>query len=208
MDARGVSPVVGIALLIAITLLLATVYGVAFGHFGDLSDEEERVDDLLADPGGSGNYSDQDLVPVKDIGDGPRTSGGDILEFRLENTQDQTVSVVAIQINATNIDANMAVDDNNADEVEIRRVERTGKANRDGSPADFAADGTEYELVDDSTTDGQDAEIGRDDVAEVDIRRFTRSIGTLTITDSSGDADLTVTLILGDGSEQRFYFEQ
>lgn len=209
MNEPGVSPVVGIALMIVITLLLATILSVSLGYFGDLNDENERMGSLLDTSEPTGDYSDQSLVPVGEPGEEPRTSGGEILEFRVENTQDSPLTVVSFEINATGIDSGMTVDDGNAKEVEIRRASQTGTANRDESPDEFAGDGTQYDLVGDSTTGGQKAEIGRDDDdVEIDIRRFSDAIGTLEITDSADDADLIVKLISNDGSEHGFYFEQ
>lgn len=208
MAHRAISPVVGVALMIVLTLLLATFISVAFVDITDLGEESDQLDDVL-DSSGTSSNSDQDLLPVKNDGEEPRTSGDDVLEFRIENTRDEEVTVEAIEIEADDIDSTMSVDDGNADEIEIRRVDQTGKANRDTAPGDFDADGTEYALVGDSNNGGQEAIIGENaSDAEIDIRRFSTDIGTLENTDSAGSADLRITLVLADGSDQDFYFTQ
>jgi len=156
-----------------------------------------------------GTRTDGALALVKDAGEEPRTSGSDILEFRVENTRDEQVTVVGFEVDATDIDSGMTINDANADEVEIRRVSQVGAANRDGSPDSFDADGTHYEFVGDSNNGGSEAIIDADtDDAEVDLRRFSTNIGTLEIVDSKADADLVVILELSDGSESEFYFRQ
>lgn len=209
MDERGIAPVVGVVLLVAITLLLASTIAISLGGFAEFGAEEDRVEGLLNGSDGSSSDSNSALALTKDPGEEPRTSGDDVLEFRVENTRDSQVTVVGFEVDATGIETGVTVDDGNADEVEVRRADQTGKANRDGDPGDFAADGTRYEFTDDSTGDGQEAVIGPDvDDAEVDVRRFSRDIGPLEIAGSEGDGDLIVRLILSDGSEQSFYFEQ
>lgn len=214
MNRRAISPVVGVALMLLLTLLLATMVSVAFVEVTDLGEESDQLDDVLDDSGSQSDsdessYSDQDLQPVKDPGEQPRTSGDDVVEFRIENTREEDLTVEAIEIDATDIDAAMSVDDGNAEEVEIRRADQNGWANRDGSPGEFTADGTSYALVADSNNGGQEAIIAADDTdAEIDIRRFSTDVGTLEITDAETEADLRVTLALADGSDQEFYFAQ
>lgn len=153
--------------------------------------------------------TDGALALVKDAGEEPRTSGSDILEFRVENTGDEQVTVVGFKVDATDINSSMTINDANADEVEIRRVSQLGTANRDGSPDSFDAGGTRYEFVGDSNNGGSEAIIDAEtDDAEVDLRRFSTSIGTLEIVDSKAEADLVVVLVLSDGSESEFYFRQ
>lgn len=208
MGERGISPVVGVVLMVAITLLLASVFTVLAGGFAGFGSEKEQVDELLGTADAWENSSNEALVPATAPGEAPRTSGEDILEFRVENTGDEQVTVEAFAVDASGIESGMTVDDGNADEFEIRRTSQLGAANREGSPDVFDATGTRYELVADSTDDGQVAAIdaGTDD-AEVDIRRFSDDIGDLVISDDASSADLTVTLELASGAEERFYFE-
>lgn len=193
--------------MVAITLLLASVFAVLAGDFAGFGTEEEQIDDLLRTTNAWENSSNEALVPATAPGEAPRTSGEDILEFRIEHTGTEQVTVEAFAVNASGIKAGMTVDDGNADEFEIRRTSRLGAANRAGSPDTFDATGPHYELVADSTDDGQVAAIdaGTDD-AEVDVRRFSHDIGALVISDDA-TADLTVTLELASGAGERFYFE-
>lgn len=208
MAGRGIAPVVGIVLMIVITLLLASMIAVGLLHLGEFGDEKERVDELLNERDHSSSYPEAALIPTKAPGESPRTSGDKVLEFRLENTRDEQVVIEAFEIDASGIDAGLTVNDTNAEEVEIRRGEQIGKANRNSSPDDFDADGTRYHVVDDSD-DGQFAilEANQDD-AEIDIRRFSQTIGELEFTDSEESADLIIYLILDDGSKHGFYFRQ
>jgi hypothetical protein len=151
----------------------------------------------------------QALAAVKPAGEEPRTTGGDILEFRIENTHERQVTVVGFEIESTGIDAVRNVNDSNAEEIEIRRVNQVGFANRAGTPDGFATNGTRYDLVDDSNNGGGDAIIdaGTDD-AEVDIRRIDANPGTLEFAESAATADLIVRLELSDGSVSEFFFRQ
>ncbi|WP_253738265.1 type IV pilin [Halohasta salina] len=207
MGERGISPVVGVVLMVAITLLLASVFTVLAGGFAGFGSEKEQINDLLGTNPWE-NSSNEALVPANAPGEPPRTSGEDILEFRIENTGTEQVTVDAFAVDASGIESGMTVDDANADEFEIRRTNQLGAANRAGSPDAFDATGVRYELVDDSTDGGQVAEInaGTDD-AEVDIRRFSHDVGDFVISDDPSSPDLTVTLELASGAEERFYFE-
>lgn len=209
MGGRGISPVVGVVLMVAIILLLVSMFTALVGGFAELGTEKEQVKGLLGGSDSWENSSNDALYPVKDPGEEPRTSGDDILEFRIKNDGDEQVTVKRFEINATGISPTMEIDDANADELEVRRTTQTGTANRDGGPDSFDATGTEYDLITNSTTTSQYAVInaGTDD-AEVDIRRFSRGIGTLEFADSEESADLTVSLILDSGSKETFYFDQ
>ena len=151
----------------------------------------------------------QALTPVAEAGEEPRTTGDDVLEFRMKNTRDEQITVVGFEIDATDIDAVSIVNDSNADEIEIRRVSQNGAANRAGDPDGFATDGTRYDLGDDSNNGGVDAVIdATDDDAEVDIRRIEASPGTLVFAESKATADLIVRLELSDGTVSEFFFRQ
>lgn len=208
MAGRGIAPVVGIVLMIVITLLLASMIAVGMVHLGEFSDENERVDELLNERDHAKYYPDAALIPTKPPGESPRTSGDEVLEFRLENTRDEQVTIEAFEIDASGIDAGITVNDTNAEEVEIRRGAQIGKANRKSSPSGFDADGTRYHLEADSD-EGQIAilEANQDD-GEIDIRVFSQPIGELEFTDSEAGADLIINLILDDGSKHGFYFSQ
>jgi hypothetical protein len=135
------------------------------------------------------------------------TSDGDTLEFRIENARDERVTVERFAVDATALGGGITVDDGSDPEFDIRGPNvRTGEANRD--PGSFDANGTRYDLVADSTAGGQYAVIdaGADDI-EVDVRLFSQNVGTLTVTYAESEADLTVTLVLSDGTEEVFYFD-
>jgi hypothetical protein len=144
---------------------------------------------------------------AKASGQAVRTSDGDVLEFRIENTADEDVTVEAFAVDATGIGGGITIDDGNAPELDIQRTDvQTGEANRAGT---FDADGTTYDFVADSDAGGQYAVVGAGvDDAEVDVRRFSQTFGTLEVTYDESEADLTVTLVLSDGSEQEFYFHE
>lgn len=170
-------------------------------------------DDIVVDTTCSG-VSDTDsntvLEPAKDSGELVRTSGTDILEFRIKNIGSDQATVEQFAVDATDIDASMEIDDGNAEEFDIQRTNsQSGYAGRD-DPGSFDATGTQYDMVADSTdSDAQYAKItsGTDD-AEVDIRRFSQNIPTLEWTDSASEADITVTLVLEDGNEEYFHFKE
>jgi|GEM_PF-1955699 len=155
-----------------------------------------------APPGG------KTLTFAKAAGAEINTSDGDVMEFRIENTRDERVTVEAFEIDATGIGGGITVDNGGSPEVDVRGSDvGTGEANRD--PGIFDADGTRYDFVDDSTAGGQYAVIdaGATDV-EVDVLRLSQNVGTLTITYDESEADLTITLVLSDGSEEVFYFDE
>ncbi|WP_226007004.1 hypothetical protein [Natrinema salinisoli] len=135
---------------------------------------------------------------------------GDRLVFRVENTGSEQVTVEKFEVDATGIGSGITIDNGNAFEGEIRRATQNGEANRKNRDV-FNADGTRYDLVADSNkgSDGQYAIIdSTDDSVEIDFRYFSQDLGTLAVVDSAADADVTVTLVLSDGSEQVFYFER
>jgi hypothetical protein len=137
-----------------------------------------------------------------------KTSNGDVLEFRIENVRDRQVTVEAFEIDATDLGGGITVDDGGSPELDVRgSAVRTGEANRD--PGAFSANGTRYHFVDDSTAGGQYAIVdpGATDV-EVDVQRFSQSVGTLEVTYAEFEADLTITLVLRDGSTEVFYFDE
>ena len=131
------------------------------------------------------------------------------LEFDIENTGSEDVTVERFAVDATDIDPNVTIDDNNAAELEIRTgvAADNGQADRD-DPRVFDADGTSYDLVDDSDGDGAYATIRAGDVVEVDIRYFDRDLGPFEVTYDESEADLTVTLVLSDGREEVFYLRE
>jgi len=140
-------------------------------------------------------------------GESVQTSNGDVLEFQVENVRDDPVTVEAFAVNASGIGAGITVDDGNTREVDMQQTgTQTGGANRVGS---FDADGTEYDFVDDSDAGGQYVivDAGVDD-AEVSIQQFSGSFGTLEVTYTPSEADLTVTLVLSDGTVEVFYFHE
>jgi hypothetical protein len=144
---------------------------------------------------------------AKASGQAVRTSDGDVLEFRIENTADEDVTVEKFAVDATGVGAGITIDDGNAPELDIQRTDvQTGEANRAGG---FAANGTTYDFVADSDGSGQYAVIGAGvDDAEVDVRRFSQDLGTMEVTYDESAADLTITFVLSDGTEQEFYFDE
>lgn len=148
------------------------------------------------------------LAAVKDPGEEVRTSGDDVLEFRIENIGTEQATVKQFAVDASGLSESMELNDVNADEIEIRRVTQVGNANRDGSPDAFDATGTQYDFVADSTTSAQYAKIDPDtDDAEVDIRAFSQDIPVLEHTDSASEAAITVTLVLENGNKESFHFK-
>jgi len=141
---------------------------------------------------------------------------GSELVFRIENAGSTDVTIEKFEVDGTDIDAGLILDDGGTDasELEIRRTSvQNGVATRTGS---YAADGTRYDLETDSDGgNGQYATLApEDDEVDVDLRTFRDSngnefdLGQLTYVESGSDADLTVTLVLADGSEESFYFER
>lgn len=206
---RAVSPVVGVALLLVITLLLAgTVGAFALGIGMNEETAEGLVEGEVPTETATDSPSDGSaLIFTRSPGDEPRTNQDQILEFRIENTRDEAVTIVGFAVDASGIDTGIDIDDDNADEVEIRRSETVGVANRDDGG--FEADGTTYEFVANSTNGGENASIpaGADD-AEVDLRTFSHDFEPLVIAESEEDADLTVRLLLEDGSSHAFHFKE
>ncbi|WP_338741748.1 DUF7261 family protein [Haloplanus salilacus] len=145
-------------------------------------------------------------APGETVGndDNPRT-----LEFDIENTGGEDVTVEKFAVDATDIDADVTIDNSNAAELEIRTVDTAdeGQADRDGSGV-FDADRTIYDLVDDSDGDGQYATIRADNTVEIDIREFSRELGPFEVTYDESEADLSVTFVLSDGSAEVFYFRE
>jgi len=176
---------------------------------GSMSSEPYEVGFSRSDAGTtSTTFGAQTLETVE----GSVDSNGDVLVFRLANPTSNSVTVERFAVDARPVNGGISISDGNARELEIRRTDDTnGNANRNGNPSTFAADGTQYDMEADSNkgTDGQYAVIAANtpDV-EVDFRTFSEDLGTLEFTDSVDDADVTVTLVLSDGSEQRFYFSQ
>jgi hypothetical protein len=150
--------------------------------------------------------ADDALRFAKASGEAVRTSNGDVLEFRIENTAGENVTVEAFAVDATGIGAGITIDDSGP-ELDIQRTDvRIGEADRAG---EFDADGTSYDFVADSDGSGQYAIIGAGvDDAEVDLRRFSQDLGTMEITYDRSEADLTITFVLGDGSKEVFYLHE
>jgi PKD repeat protein len=150
-------------------------------------------------------YSNQVLQPVGEV-----DNSGDRLEFRFENTAGEDVTIEKFEVDASPIAEGVEIDDGNAAEVEIPGNEQEGEANRNGNPDTYLADGTRYDLVEDSNqgNDGQYAILGPKDELVAYFRYFTTDLGTLQFTADPSSADLIVRFVLGDGSEQVFYFEQ
>lgn len=213
MDSRGVSPVVGVILMVALTIVLASMFAVSLFGIGDFDLAREQSDDLLdgEDPVAGDSSTTASpwtgaLVPTADPGDEPATGGesnDDVLMFRVENTRDENVTVERFAVDATGVGDGIDIDNTNEREFDIQRGTQEGKANKD---ADFAADGEWYHVVGDSD-EGQVAEIEPDlDYAELDIREFSEEIGELEFTESASDADVTVELGLSDDTTSAFYF--
>ncbi|MBZ6493358.1 hypothetical protein [Natrinema longum] len=163
--------------------------------------DSDRIDLTISREGGP--TADQVLQPVE------TRDTGDRLVFRLENTGSEQVTVEQFAVDATAIDGGITYGNGNADEVTIFRTSvQDGTAGRNNDP--FPADGTRYDIEADSQgNQGQYATLGvDDDDVEVDIRYFNQDLGALETVDSAADADLTVTLVLSDGTEQQFYFQQ
>ncbi|WP_248897566.1 DUF7261 family protein [Haloplanus halobius] len=148
------------------------------------------------------------FVFAKDAGATVEASDGDTLRFRIENAADERVTVEQFEVDATAINASMTLDNGTDPELSVQQTGiQDGTANRSGS---FEANGTQwYDLVGDSTADGQYAIIdsGAGNVA-VSVGRFSQPVGTLTVTYAESEADLTVTLVLSDGTEEVFYFDE
>jgi len=136
------------------------------------------------------------------------------LVFRIENTGGEEVTVEEFAVDATAVEPGMIIDDGGEDasEFEIKRTDvQNGEASRVGS---FDADGTRYDLKVDSDGDaGQYATLAADDDdVDVDLRTFRDAdgnefdLGGLTAVEDESDADVNVTLVLADGSEERFHF--
>lgn len=170
-----------------------------------------------------GSEDDEESVPVT-VGEG--VSGqvlqpveilldNNDLQFTIENTGEETVTVEKFAVNATAVGTGITVDNGNANEIELTGTSQNGFAGRNGNPGSFSADGTIYDFVVDSNanTGGQYADIAPGDgEITVDLREFSQRLDSgasgLQFTDSPSDADVVVTLILSDGTSQRFYFEQ
>ncbi len=168
------------------------------------------ADTFTVTPGADG-VSNQALQPVGSVGDEVDTAG-DQLIFDIENTGDSLVTVEEFSIDVTDIATNVQINDKKGEEFEIQGSTTPGSANAEGNGKSFAADGTSYDLEDEG---GTYAEIGPDDDSvTIDFRYFEydknspADLGSLEITDSAADADVTVTLVLSNGDKQRFFFKQ
>ncbi|QCC51240.1 beta strand repeat-containing protein [Halapricum salinum] len=138
-----------------------------------------------------------------------------VLEFTFDNTGSQQVTIEQFAVDATAITPGNTINNGNSLEVEIRGGQQDGEAGRNSNPKDFLADGTRYDLQTDSNgnTAGQYAVLNSGDRPTVDMRAFAQRLdngGTnpLQFTNSAADADVVVTFVLSDGTEQVFYLEQ
>lgn len=134
-----------------------------------------------------------------------------VLEFTFDNTGSQQVTIDQFSVNTTAITPGNTINDQNNNEVEIRGGQQNGIAARNGNQA-FQADGTRYDLVADSKN-GQYAILNPGDRPTVDMRAFDQQLDNggsnpLQFTNSAADADVVVTFVLSDGTEQVFYLEQ
>jgi hypothetical protein len=131
------------------------------------------------------------------------------LEFDVENVGGEDVTVERFAVDATAIDDGITIDNGDTAELEIDTggAPDDGRADRDGAGT-FDADGTTYDLVNDSDGGGEYATVRAGDTVAVDIRNFDRNLGPFEVTYFESEADLTVTFVLDDGSEEVFYFRE
>ncbi|MCU4717165.1 hypothetical protein [Halapricum hydrolyticum] len=137
------------------------------------------------------------------------------LNFTIENTGSQQVTIEQFSVDTSAITTGNFFDNDNALEVEIRGGQQDGEANRgkNENPSSFEADGTAYDLVADSNkgNDGQYAILNAGDRPTIVMETFDQPLdggGSLQFTPSETAADVIVTFVLSDGTEQVFYFEQ
>lgn len=209
MNERGASPVIGGVIMISFTILLASIFATGATQFVDFDTEKRQIDRLTN--GTDTPTPTQILEPIGDTGDEAGTSGNDILEFTIESTGSEQVTVAQFEADATGIDSGTAVNDSDAPEFGVQRVDQNHTASSDGDSDDSSTDGIRYVILEYSTedADSQYTLIGADvDDAVVDIEGFSQDLGALALADVAEDADLIVTLVLSDGSEQAFYFEE
>lgn len=137
------------------------------------------------------------------------------LIFTMQNVGGTDVTIEEFAVDATGINTGITINDGNALELEIRDGTVEGRADRNGNPDSFDADGTRYDLEADSQgNQGQYATISPDDGdVTVDLRQFSERLDNggsnpLRFTDSAVDADVTVTFVLSDGSEEELYLQR
>lgn len=139
------------------------------------------------------------------------SNDGNQLAFGMEHTGSEELTIEGFAVDATAIDGSITIDDGNAAELEIRDTgDQDGIANRNGNPGSFDADGTQYDLVEDSNqgNEGADAVIaGGQEGVTVDFRFFDPELGALEFA-GEDTAEVTVTFVLDSGEEQQFYFRQ
>ena len=164
--------------------------------------------------GGSG-VGTQTLQAVE--ANGVDTSS-DSLQFTVENTGSQRMTVDSFSVGATDIDEFAEIDDGNNAEFQTNGATPDGEANKQTNDCSnsngdnsnrcvFYADGTSYGL-------DKNLDLKSGDSASVEFRAFEATSdgktwpSDFTFADSEADADLVVTLGLSDGSEEIFYFKQ
>jgi Tfp pilus assembly protein PilV len=144
-------------------------------------------------------------------------TSNNVLTFEMENTGTGPITIEGMGIDATNIASGMTIESStSSNEIEITGSTTDGTA-RTRSQDVLQADGTRYDFIDAPELNGgqgQYAEIAGGDQVTVDIRTFrpqrldNGGSNPLVFTDTAADADVTVTFVLDDGTEQSLYLEQ
>lgn len=127
---------------------------------------------------------------------------GGVVYFDVENTATEQLTVTDFSVNAKGLSNNPWLDNGNSPEVEIRPASGT---NGEADDNKYKADGSTHNL-------DNNANIDSDSSAEIDMRILENNRGstlsyTLEQTDSSSNADITVTLELDNNDAQVYYFE-
>ncbi|SDZ90194.1 flagellin N-terminal-like domain-containing protein [Haloplanus vescus] len=141
MDERAISPIVGVALMVVITLLLASMFAVSALNLADFGTEREAVADLTdknegADAGGTESHAGELIWPVDD-GSGATTTH--VVNYTIASDSDTAGN----SLNSVTIEyADGSVDVSDVDErSDVTLVGIDG--DRDGSVEDDATSDVE-----------------------------------------------------------------
>ncbi|QWC18732.1 hypothetical protein [Halorubrum sp. 2020YC2] len=135
-----------------------------------------------------------------------------VLNFQMRNDGEETVTIEEFAVDTTRIQSGNFIESSSSDdELEITGSTTDGLARTQGQQV-FNADGTRYSLeATGPGGQGQNAEIAAGDTVTVDIRNFEQRLDdgtTLEFTNDPGDADVIVTFVLSDGTEENLYLRR